>query len=117
MPPIFKQKALIVALVGYFIGAYFHWRGRHLSTDDSAELKQGVGMVFDLLSTNFAWFMAKHNQNKVCIIKNEQTLEDHAAAINTVADAAKVNIPPVSGMPATVVGTPNLSSSEVKPNV
>lgn len=98
MPPILQQKALVIPLISILIGAFFHWRGRHLTTDENATLKQGVGLAFDLFSSNFTWLYLKHQQNKAAIQQNVQTLENHAEALSTVVgDKSAISSPPVNG--------------------
>lgn len=109
MPPIMKQKALVIPLIVFLIGAYCHWRGRHLNSDQNAELKQVVGVAFDIISSNLAWLLVKHKQNKEAIAQNVQTIHEHAEAINAQAD----NLASVANPANPILPT----GTEVKPNV
>lgn len=86
MPPILTQRAMVIPVIMYIIGIILAYRGRHLSTDQTAGLQQMIGSLFDIVATNIIYFINRHQQV-------QQKLEQQANVINQHARLINVNSP------------------------
>ncbi len=88
MNPLLAQKSNLIALVLLVVGICFHIRGRNLSTDQTAQVQQGLGLLFDVLAGMIPYFKTLH-------MSNAQNIQDNRTVINATSPAG--NLPPVPG--------------------
>jgi len=107
MPPIFSQKSSIVSLVLIGVGIYCHIKGTTLSSANENMITQAIGLIFDILAGNIAYFVSLHNKNKSAINQHADVINQSTATASnpgpsTTATVLKLLF--IGGMAAAMTG-------------